>query len=128
MPEFVTAGMWRQYVDGRPHAWCTLPLPDSHYPDPLRWSAPDTGWRCAMPARLLPARTRPGHPSPDDRTLLHPACAADQRLDRRDPADRHRPADHRRGRAGWRVADLRYWRAGVVVWRRRSSATRCAGR
>jgi hypothetical protein len=38
VPEFVTSGQWRQYVDEN-HTVVALPLPDSSYPDPLRWSA-----------------------------------------------------------------------------------------
>ncbi|HKO33063.1 MAG TPA: hypothetical protein VJY85_04905, partial [Candidatus Limnocylindria bacterium] len=38
VPDFVTSGQWKQYVDDN-HTVVTLPLPDSSYPDPMRWSA-----------------------------------------------------------------------------------------
>ena len=38
VPAFVSSGTWKTYVDDR-HTMVTLPLPDSSYPDPLRWTA-----------------------------------------------------------------------------------------
>src|SRR3954447_187949 len=38
VPTLVTSGAWKQFVDDN-HTLVALPLPDSSYPDPLRWSA-----------------------------------------------------------------------------------------
>ena len=67
VPEFVTSGAWKQYVDDN-HTVVALPLPDSSYPDPMRWSAM-TGqdMRIAGAYALLPNQN-PLNPS--DRTAL----------------------------------------------------------
>ncbi|PZF89818.1 hypothetical protein [Micromonospora endophytica] len=110
VPEFVTSGAWRPYLEGG-RSVVTLPLPDTEYTDPLRWSART---RLAMPiARgyFLGPDTRPGRdrvalftapPRPTSsffasirRTGEVPAVTAQTRRDA--------------------VEDLRYWRAGVVI-------------
>ncbi len=112
VPEFVTAGTWRQYVDDR-HTVVTLPLPDGAYPDPLRWSAV-TGheMRIARGYFLGPGFNPM---NPDDRTAIFSApwrptdgMFAAIRDDKATP----RISDARRAMT---LQDLRYWRAAVVV-------------
>ncbi|MER7460885.1 hypothetical protein [Micromonospora sp. NPDC126480] len=109
-PAFVTSGAWRPYVAGG-RSIVTLPLPDTHYADPLRWSAET---RLEMPiARgyFLGPDTRPGRrrvalftapPRPTSdffgqirRTGAVPPITPQARVAA--------------------VDDLRYWRAGAVV-------------
>ncbi len=87
VPLFVTSGLWKRYVDDN-HTVVTLPLPDSGYPDPLRWSA-DTRRRVRAAAQPEPAR-----PDRSDRAVLT-AVAADQRPDGVDQARQPDPGDHR---------------------------------
>lgn len=108
-PRFVTSGAWKPYVAGG-RSVVTLPLPESSYPDPLRWSA-RTGLDMPI-ARgyFLGPADRPG-----DRTALF---TAPPRPTSRLLADVGRngrlPAITATQRAE-AVEDLRYWRAGVVV-------------
>lgn len=110
VPDFVTSGAWRPYVEGG-RSIVTLPLPDTHYADPLRWSA-RTGLDMPI-ARgyFLGPDTRPGRdrvalfsapPRPTSeffgeirRTGAVPPITPQARVDA--------------------VGDLRYWRAGAVV-------------
>ncbi|RIV34421.1 hypothetical protein [Micromonospora radicis] len=109
-PEFVTSGAWRPYLTGG-RSVVTLPLPDTEYADPLRWSAQT---RLAMPiARgyFLGPDTRPGK----DRIALFTApprptssfFGAVRRTGEVPPISGQARRDA--------VEDLRYWRAGVVV-------------
>ncbi|WP_425412940.1 hypothetical protein [Micromonospora nigra] len=110
VPAFVTSGAWRPYVAGG-RSVVTLPLPDTDYADPLRWSA-RTGLEMPI-ARgyFLGPDTRPGRervalfgatprPTSDFFTTIRktgqvPPITAQARADA--------------------VDDLRYWRAGAVV-------------
>ncbi|WP_433388686.1 hypothetical protein [Micromonospora sp. KLBMP9576] len=110
VPAFVTAGAWRPYVAGG-HSIVTLPLPDTHYADPLRWSA-RTGLEMPI-ARgyFLGPDTRPG----GDRIALFSApprptsefFAEIRRTGAVPPITPQARVDA--------VGDLRYWRAGAVV-------------
>ncbi|MCW3840780.1 DUF2079 domain-containing protein [Micromonospora yasonensis] len=110
IPAFVTSGAYRPYVAGG-HSIVTLPLPDTTYPDPLRWSAQT---RLDLPlARgyFLYPDTRPGkgrvalftappRPTSDFFTKIRttggvPPITPQDRVDA--------------------VDDLRYWRAGAVI-------------
>ncbi|MGS2617331.1 hypothetical protein ACVCAH_22810 [Micromonospora sp. LZ34] len=110
VPAFVTSGAWRPYVAGG-RSVVTLPLPDTNYAEPLRWSAMT---RLDMPiARgyFLGPDTRPGMgqialftapPRPTSNffgiirhTGAVPPITPQDRVDA--------------------VDDLRYWRAGVVI-------------
>lgn len=116
-PEFVTSGAWRPYLAGG-RSVVTLPLPDTEYTEPLRWSAQT---RLAMPiARgyFLGPDTRPGK----DRVALFTAPPrptssffASIRRTGEVPAV---TAQTRRNA----VEDLRYWRAGVVILGRHERA------
>ncbi|WP_240943717.1 hypothetical protein [Micromonospora thermarum] len=109
-PAFVTSGAWRPYVAGG-RSIVTLPLPDTHYADPLRWSA-ETGLEMPI-ARgyFLGPDTRPGR----HRVALFgapPRPTSDYfGLIRRTGAV---PPITPRARVA-AVDDLRYWRAGAVV-------------
>ncbi|WP_308285866.1 hypothetical protein [Actinoplanes hulinensis] len=112
VPEFVTTGAWRDYVDDR-HTMVTLPLPDSSYPDPLRWTA-TTGQdlRIAGAYALLPNQN-PQDPS--DRTAMfsppwRPTSGLVASIKQGNPIPEI--TDERREMT---LADLRFWRAGVVV-------------
>ena len=112
VPEFVTSGQWRQYVDDH-HTMVTLPLPDSSYPDPLRWSA-YTGHdlRIASAYALLPNQNPL---DPTDRTALfsppwRPTSGLMASIRQGNPIPEI--TDTRREMT---LADLRYWRAGVIV-------------
>jgi hypothetical protein len=112
VPEFVTSGEWRQYVDDN-HTLVTLPPPDSNYPDPMRWSA-YTGqdMRLASTYALLPNKN-PLDPS--DRSAVfsppwRPTSGLMQSIKQGNPTPEI--TDTRREMA---LADLRYWKAGVVV-------------
>ena len=112
VPDFVTSGAWKQYVDDN-HTVVTLPLPDSSYPDPLRWTAM-TGqdMRIAGAYALLPNQN-PLNPS--DRTaLFSPPWRSTSGL----------MASIRQGnpipeindtRREMTLADLRYWKAGAII-------------
>ncbi|WP_250031739.1 hypothetical protein [Paractinoplanes maris] len=112
VPEFVTSGAWKQFVDDN-HTVVTLPLPDSSYPDPLRWTA-TTGqdMRIAGAYALLPNQN-PLNPS--DRTALfsppwRPTSGLMASIRQGNPIPEIN--DTRREMT---LADLRYWKAGAVV-------------
>ncbi|WP_326564640.1 hypothetical protein [Micromonospora peucetia] len=110
VPGFVTSGAWRPYTEGG-RSIVTLPLPDTHYADPLRWSA-RTGLDMPI-ARgyFLGPDTRPG----GDRVALFSApprptsefFAEIRRTGAVPPITPQARVDA--------VGDLRYWRAGAVV-------------
>ncbi|MGC4806627.1 hypothetical protein [Micromonospora sp. DT233] len=112
VPAFVTSGAWRPYVAGG-RSVVTLPLPDTDYADPLRWSAV-TGLDLPL-ARgyFLGPDTRPG--APEGRIALFTApprptssfFATIRRTGEVPPVT----GPVRRSA----LEDLRYWRAGVVV-------------
>ncbi|HEY8534541.1 MAG TPA: hypothetical protein VIL44_11860 [Micromonospora sp.] len=111
-PEFITAGMWKQYV-GEGQSVCTLPLPSLSYSDPLRWSAM-TRLEMAIPrGYFLGPRRDPRRPH--DRTAsfsppARPTATLIGTIQRTGTAPPITP--------GMRVQardDLRYWRAAVVV-------------
>ena len=112
VPDFVTSGAWKQYVDDN-HTVVTLPLPDSSYPDPLRWTAM-TGqdMRIAGAYALLPNQN-PLNPS--DRTALfsppwRPTSGLMASIRQGNPIPEIN--DTRREMT---LADLRYWKAGAIV-------------
>ena len=112
IPSFVTSGMWRQYVDDN-HTVVALPLPDNSYPDPLRWSA-YTGqdMRIAGAYALLPNQN-PLDPS--DRTALfappwRPTSGLMASIRQGNPIP-----EITETRREMTLADLRYWKAAVVV-------------
>jgi hypothetical protein len=112
VPAFVTSGQWRQYVDDA-HTVVTLPLPDSSYPDPLRWSA-YTGqdMRIAGAYALLPTQN-PQEPA--DRTAAfappwRPTSGLITAVRAGNPLPQVTDA-----RREMTLADLRFWKAGVVV-------------
>jgi hypothetical protein len=112
VPGFVSSGAWRQYVD-QDHTVVSLPLPDSSYPDPLRWSAV-TGqdMRIAGAYALLP---NDNPLDPTDRTALfsppwRPTSGLMASIRMGNPIPQITDA-----RREMTLADLRYWRAGVVV-------------
>jgi hypothetical protein len=112
VPAFVTSGQWKQYVDDK-HSVVTLPLPDSTYPDPLRWSAL-TGqkMRLAGAYALLPNQNPL---NPLDRTALfsppwRPTSGLMASIREGNPIPEI--TDTRREMT---LADLRYWRAGAIV-------------
>jgi hypothetical protein len=111
-PEFITSGAWKQYIDDN-HTLVTLPLPDSGYPDPLRWTA-ITGqdMRIAGAYALLPNQN-PLDPS--DRTALfsppwRPTSGLMASIRQGNPIPEI--TDTRREMT---LADLRYWRAGAIL-------------
>ncbi|PRY19151.1 hypothetical protein CLV70_13829 [Pseudosporangium ferrugineum] len=112
VPEFVTSGAWRQYVDEN-HTLVSLPPADATFPDPLRWSA-FTGqeMRIASAYALLPNRN-PLDPS--DRTALfappwRPTSGLMSSIKQGNPTP-----EITETRREMTLADLRYWKAGVVV-------------
>ena len=112
VPQFVSSGTWKQYVDDK-HTVVTLPLPDSSYPDPLRWSA-TTGqdMRIAGAYALLPNQN-PLNPA--DRTALfsppwRPTSGLMASIRQGNPIPEI--TDIRREMT---LADLRYWKAGAIV-------------
>ena len=112
VPGFVTSGAWQQFVDDN-HTLVTLPLPDSSYPDPMRWSA-YTGheMRIASAYALLPNQNPL---DPTDRTALfsppwRPTSGLITSIRNGNPSPRI--TDTRRDMT---LADLRYWKAGAVV-------------
>ncbi|MFI6264287.1 hypothetical protein [Micromonospora sp. NPDC051006] len=112
VPRFVTSGAWRPYVTGG-RSVVTLPLPDTNYAEPLRWSA---ATRLDMPlARgyFLGPDTRPGtdegrvalftappRPTSSFFTVIRQTGAVPPIT----PQSRVNAVD-----------DLRFWRAGVVI-------------
>ena len=112
VPQFVTSGQWKQFVDDN-HTVVTLPLPDSSYPDPLRWTA-YTGhdMRIAGAYALLPNQNPL---DPTDRTALfsppwRPTSGLMASIRQGNPIPEI--TDTRREMT---LADLRYWKAGVIV-------------
>ncbi|MBU2663448.1 hypothetical protein KOI35_08020 [Actinoplanes bogorensis] len=112
IPDFVTSGAWKQYVDDN-HTVVTLPLPDSGYPDPLRWTAM-TGqdMRIAGAYALLPNQNPL---NPEDRTALfsppwRPTSGLMASIRQGNPIPEIN--DTRREMT---LADLRYWKAAVIV-------------
>jgi hypothetical protein len=111
-PDFVTSGLWRHYVDDN-HTVVTLPLPDSSYPDPLRWSAVTRQeMRIAGAYALLPNQNPL---DPTDRTALfsppwRPTSGLMASIREGNPIPEI--TDTRREMT---LADLRYWKAGVIV-------------
>ncbi len=109
-PEFVTSGAWRPYLAGG-RSVVTLPLPDTEYAEPLRWSAQT---RLEMPiARgyFLGPDTRPG----TDRVALftappRPTSSFFASIRRTGEVPAVTPQVRRDA-----IEDLRYWRAGVVI-------------
>jgi hypothetical protein len=112
VPTFVTSGAWKQYVDDD-HTLVALPLPDSSYPDPMRWSA-YTGhdMRIASAYALLPNQNPL---DPTDRSALfappwRPTSGLMTSIKQGNPIP-----EITETRREMTVADLRYWKAGVVV-------------
>jgi hypothetical protein len=112
VPLFVTSGLWKKYVDDN-HTVVTLPLPESGYPDPLRWSA-DThqDMRIAGAYALLPNQNPL---DPTDRTALfsppwRPTSGLMASIKQGNPIPEI--TDTRREMT---LADLRYWKAGAIV-------------
>ncbi|MFC4149399.1 hypothetical protein ACFO0M_24390 [Micromonospora mangrovi] len=109
-PGFVTSGAWRPYVAGG-HSIVTLPLPDTTYADPLRWSAET---RLGMPlARgyFLGPDTRPGaHRVALFTAPPRPTSTFFGTIRKTDAVPPITPADRVAA-----VDDLRYWRAGAVI-------------
>ena len=112
VPEFVTSGAWKQFVDDN-HTVVALPLPDSSYPDPLRWTAM-TGqdMRIAGAYALLPNQNPL---NPNDRTALfsppwRPTSGLMASIKQGNPIPEVN--DTRREMT---LADLRYWKASVIV-------------
>jgi hypothetical protein len=111
-PAFVTSGEWQRYVDDN-HTVVTLPLPDSTYPDPMRWSA-ITGQRMRIASgyALLPT----ANPlDPADRTAMfsppwRPTSGLMASIREGNPTPKITEA-----RREMTFADLRFWRAGVVL-------------
>jgi hypothetical protein len=112
VPEFVTSGAWKQYVDDN-HTVVSLPLPDSSYPDPLRWSAyTHQDMRIASAYALLPNQNPL---DPTDKTALfsppwRPTSGLMASIKEGNPTPEI--TDTRREMT---LADLRYWKAGVIV-------------
>ncbi|WP_412747674.1 hypothetical protein [Krasilnikovia sp. M28-CT-15] len=112
VPDFVASGAWRQYVDDN-HTVVALPLPDSSYPDPLRWSAyTHQDMRIAGAYALLPNQNPL---DPTDRTALfsppwRPTSGLMASIKQGNPTPEI--TDTRREMT---LADLRFWKAGVVV-------------
>jgi hypothetical protein len=112
VPEFVTSGAWKQYVDDN-HTVVSLPLPDSSYPDPLRWSAyTHQDMRIASAYALLPNQNPL---DPTDKTALfsppwRPTSGLMASIKQGNPTPEI--TDTRREMT---LADLRYWKAGVIV-------------
>jgi hypothetical protein len=112
VPEFVTSGLWKQYADEN-HTVVALPLPNSDYPDPMRWTA-YTGqdMRIAGAYALLPNQNPL---DPTDRTALfsppwRPTSGLMASIRQGNPTPEI--TDTRREMT---LADLRYWKAGVIV-------------
>jgi hypothetical protein len=110
IPAFVTSGAWRPYVAGG-HSVVTLPLPDTTYADPLRWSA---ATRLGMPlARgyFLGPDTRPGaHRVALFTATPRPTSSFFDTIRSTDAVPPITPQDRVDA-----VGDLRYWRAGAVI-------------
>ena len=112
IPGFVTSGAWKPYVAGG-HSVVTLPLPSSGYPAPLRWSAM-TGldMQIAGAYALLPTQSAV---NPDDHSATfgppwRPTSGLMESIKEGNPIPEI--TDTRREMT---LADLRYWKAGVIV-------------
>ncbi|WFF02027.1 hypothetical protein [Micromonospora sp. WMMD964] len=112
IPTFVTGGAWRQYVAGG-RSVVTLPLPDTTYAEPLRWSA---ATRLDMPlARgyFLGPDTRPSADPPKVALFgatPRPTSSFFATIRRSGAVPPITPQSRVRA-----VDDLRFWRAGVVI-------------
>ncbi|WP_112725000.1 hypothetical protein [Micromonospora noduli] len=112
VPSFVTSGAWRPYVTGG-RSVVTLPLPDTTYAEPLRWSA---ATRLDMPlARgyFLGPDTRPNADPPKVALFgatPRPTSSFFATIRRTGAVPPITPQSRVRA-----VDDLRYWRAGVVI-------------
>ncbi|MET8265147.1 hypothetical protein ABZU92_14265 [Micromonospora arida] len=112
VPSFVTSGAWRPYVTGG-RSVVTLPLPDTTYAEPLRWSA---ATRLDMPlARgyFLGPDTRPNAEPPKVALFgatPRPTSSFFATIRRTGAVPPITPQSRVRA-----VDDLRYWRAGVVI-------------
>ncbi|SCE94736.1 hypothetical protein GA0070618_2125 [Micromonospora echinospora] len=112
VPEFVLSGAWRPYLAGG-RSLVALPLPDTDYADPLRWSAV-TGLEMPI-ARgyFLGPDRRPD--APEGRIALfgatpRPTSSFFVTIRRTGAVPPITPQDRVAA-----VDDLRYWRAGAVV-------------
>jgi hypothetical protein len=112
VPTFITSGAWRGYVDEQ-HSLVALPPPNSAYPAPLRWAAyTGNDMRIARGYGLFPAEN-PMNPA--DRTgqfeaAWRPTSGLFASIRAGYPIPQITDA-----RREMTLADLRYWRAGVVV-------------
>ncbi|MEH0928467.1 hypothetical protein [Micromonospora sp. CPCC 205558] len=112
IPTFVTSGAWRPYVAGG-RSVVTLPLPDTTYAEPLRWSA---ATRLDMPlARgyFLGPDTRPTADPPKVAlfgAVPRPTSSFFNTIRRTGAVPPITPQSRVQA-----VDDLRYWRAGVVI-------------
>ncbi|MGW1452267.1 hypothetical protein [Micromonospora taraxaci] len=112
VPTFVTSGAWRPYVAGG-RSVVALPLPDSTYAEPLRWSATT---RLDMPlARgyFLGPDTRPSADPPKVALFgatPRPTSSFFATIRRTGAVPPITPQSRVRA-----VDDLRFWRAGVVI-------------
>ncbi|MDG4806782.1 hypothetical protein O7634_08460 [Micromonospora sp. WMMD1120] len=112
IPTFVTDGTWRHYVAGG-RSVVTLPLPDTNYAEPLRWSA---ATRLDLPlARgyFLGPDTRPTADPP--RVALfgappRPTSSFFNTIRRTGAVPPITPQSRVNA-----IDDLRFWRAGVVI-------------
>ncbi|MFI7552512.1 hypothetical protein ACIBQ2_22505 [Micromonospora sediminimaris] len=110
VPEFVTSGAWRPYLTGG-RSVVTLPLPDTEYAEPLRWSARTRQEMPIARGYFLGPDTRPGR----NRVALfsappRPTSTFFGTIRRTGEVP---PITERTRREA--VEDLRYWRAGVVI-------------
>ncbi|WP_166458900.1 hypothetical protein [Verrucosispora sioxanthis] len=110
VPEFVTSGAWRPYLAGG-RSVVTLPLPDTEYAEPLRWSARTRQEMPIARGYFLGPDTRPGR----NRVALFsaPPRPTSSFFDTIRRTGEVPPITERTRREA--VEDLRYWRAGVVI-------------
>ncbi|MFF5217735.1 hypothetical protein [Micromonospora sp. NPDC000442] len=110
VPEFVTSGAWRPYLAGG-RSVVTLPLPDTEYAEPLRWSARTRQEMPIARGYFLGPDTRPGR----DRVALFsaPPRPTSNFFGTIRRTGEVPPISERTRREA--VEDLRYWRAGVVI-------------
>jgi hypothetical protein len=112
IPSFVTSGAWKAYVAGG-HSVVTLPLPSSGNPAPLRWSAM-TGldMQLAGAYALLPTQSavNPADHSATFAPPWRPTSGLMESIKEGNPIPE--VTDTRRELT---LADLRYWKAGVIV-------------